>query len=150
MQHLLSMEYDYARLYINSLGLQKVVESWLNISNEAATSDHNVSNASHGVGIASAGSGGVTFSLLLDIWRPNKEYIDEVSDAARSILKTVLEGLVPDGNLSHASVRSYFRILSGLMFTLKVSFDDESVLEDQLTFSSALVLVPRNKACENH
>ena len=120
MQHLLSMEHDYARLYINSLGLQKVVESWINISNEAASSANNLSNASHGIAVASAGSGGVTFSLLLDIWRPNKEYIDEVSDAAQSILRTVMEGLVPGGHLTHASVRSYFRILSGLMFTLKV------------------------------
>jgi hypothetical protein len=128
MEHLLSMEYDYARLYINSLGLQKVVESWINISNEAASSANNLSDASHGIGVASAGSGGVTFSLLLDIWRPNKEYIDEVSDAARSILKTVMEGLVPGGHLTHASVRSYFRILSGLMFTLKV-YSSWSVLE---------------------
>lgn len=123
MQHLLSMEHDYARLYINSLGLQKVVESWINISNEAASSSNHLSGASHGVGAASTGSGGVTFSLLLDIWRPNREYIDEVSDAARNILKTVMEGLVPGGHLTHASVRSYFRILSGLMFTLKVSPD---------------------------
>ena len=121
MEHLLSMEYDYARLYINSLGLQKVVESWINLSNEAASSANNMSTAEHGSGVASAGSGGVTFSLLLDILRPNKEYIDEVSDAARNILKTVMEGLVPGGHLAHASVRSYFRILSGLMFTLKVS-----------------------------
>jgi hypothetical protein len=121
MQHLLSMEYDYARLYINSLGLQKVVESWMNISNEAASSANNLSTASHGIGDGSAGSGGVTFTLLLDIWRPNKEYIDEVSDAALSILRTVMEGLVPGGHLTHASVRSYFRILSGLMFTLKVN-----------------------------
>lgn len=120
MQHLLSMEHDYARLYINSLGLQKVVESWINISNEGASSAYHPSNASHEIGVAAAGSGGVTFSLLLDIWRPNKEYIDEVSDAARSILNAVMEGLVPGGHLSHASVRSYFRILSGLMFTLKV------------------------------
>ncbi len=120
MQHLLSMEYDYARLYINSLGLQKVVESWINISNEAASTGNQHNNASHGVGVASTVSGGVTFSLLLEIWRPNKEYIDEVSDAARSILKTVNEGLVPGGHLTHASVRSHFRILSGLMFTLKV------------------------------
>lgn len=120
MQHLLSMEYDYARLYINSLGLQKVVESWINITNEAATNANHHNNASHGVGDASAVSGGITFSLLLEIWRPNKEYIDEVSDAARGILKTVKEGLVPGGHLTHASVRSYFRVLSGLMFTLKV------------------------------
>lgn len=110
MEHLLSMEYDYARLYINSLGLQRVVESWIELANEAASSAND----------GCAGSGGVTFSLLLDILRPNKEYIDEVSDAARSILKTVMEGLVPGEHLAHASVRSYFRILSGLMFTLKV------------------------------
>lgn len=120
MQHLLSMEHDYARLYINSLGLQKVVESWINISNEVISSANNPSSASQGIGVPSVGSGGVTFSLLLDIWRPNKEYIDEVSDAARGILNAVMEGLVPGGHLTHASVRSYFRILSGLMFTLKV------------------------------
>lgn len=120
MQHLLSMEHDYARLYINSLGLQKVVESWINISNDAAASATESGNAGHGLNVAPAGSGGVTFSLLLDIWRPNKEYIDEVSDAALSILKTVMEGLVPGGHLTHGSVRSYFRILSGLMFSLKV------------------------------
>lgn len=133
MQHLLSMEYDYARLYINSLGLQKVVESWINISNEAASSANNLSNASHGIGVASAGSGGVTFSLLLEIWRPNKEYIDEVSDAARNILITVRDGLVPGGHLTHASVRSYFRILSGLMFTLKVC-SNQSVPGQQSDF----------------
>lgn len=120
MQYLLSMEHDYSRLYINSLGLQKVVESWINISNEAASSANNSGNTGQGFGTASAASGGVTFSVLLDIWRPNKEYIDEVSDAAQSILKAIMEGLVPGGHLTHASVRSFFRILSGLMFTLKV------------------------------
>lgn len=149
MEHLLSMEYDYARLYINSLGLQKVVESWLNLSNEAASSGHNMSTAEHGSGMASAGSGGVTFSLLLDILRPNKEYIDEVSDAARSILKTVMEGLVPGGHLAHASVRSYFRILSGLMFTLKVNFHSCCCRNSMLTDSSASALVLPSKVFEN-
>ena len=32
MRHLLKMEFEYARLYINSLALQKVVESWVKIS----------------------------------------------------------------------------------------------------------------------
>ena len=123
MQHLLSMEYDYARLYINSLGLQKVVESWINISNnEAVGPNGQAQNTEAGSAARASGSksGGVTFSLLLEIWRPNKVYIDEVTDAARNILFAVREGLVPNGGLTHASVRSYSRILSGLMFTLKV------------------------------
>ena len=121
MQYLLTMEYEYARLYINSLALQKVVESWVKISREnAATADH-ISTAKAGVGVASAGSGAVSFSMLFDIFKPNKQYIEEVADAARTILKSVVEGLGPGDSLRHAPVRTYFRVLSGLMFTLKVS-----------------------------
>jgi hypothetical protein len=126
MQYLLTMEYEYARLYINSLALQKVVESWIKISRENAGSAGHVSSAKSGVGIASAGSGAVSFSMLFDIFKPNKQYIEEVADAARTILKSVVEGLGAEGlgaggRLRHAPVRTYFRVLSGLMFTLKVS-----------------------------
>ena len=121
MRHILTMEYEYARCYINSLGLQKVVESWINISNEAATTAGLLNEAPAGRGDAPRGTGGVSFSLLLEIFKPNREYIEEVADAARSILKAVVEGLAPGQHLRHAPVRTYFRILSGLMFTLKVS-----------------------------
>jgi hypothetical protein len=121
MQFLLTMEYEYARLYINSLALQKVVESWVKISKENAASVDHISTAKAGVGVASAGSGAVSFSMLFDIFKPNKQYIEEVADAARTILKSVVEGLGPGDSLRHAPVRTYFRVLSGLMFTLKVS-----------------------------
>ena len=121
MQYLLTMEYEYARLYIDSLALQKVVESWVKISKENAANADHISTAKAGVGVASAGSGAVSFSMLFDIFKPNKQYIEEVADAARTILKSVVEGLGPGDSLRHAPVRTYFRVLSGLMFTLKVS-----------------------------
>lgn len=120
MASLLTMEYEYARLYINSLALQKVVESWVKISRENAAHADQMSAAKAGAGVASAGSGGVSFSKLFDIFKPNQEYIEEVADAARTILKCVVEGLGPGNSLRHAPVRTYFRVLSGLMFTLKV------------------------------
>ena len=119
MQFLLTMEYEYTRLYINSLALQKVVGSWVKISKENAAGVDHISTAKAGVG--AAGSGAVSFSMLFDIFKPNKQYIEEVADAARTILKSVVEGLGPGESLRHAPVRTYFRVLSSLMFTLKVS-----------------------------
>ena len=97
MRHILRMEYEYARLYINSLGLQRVVESWVE----------------HGSSMQKA--------MMVRIVDENKRYIDEVTDAAHSILTTVLTGLSQEGRLADAPVRTYLRTLSGMMFTLKVS-----------------------------
>lgn len=114
MQHLLSMEYDYARLFINSLGFQKAVESWTNIPKESLNADRTLKSGD-------IKKGGVSFLMLLDLIKPNKPYIDEVAGAAQNMLETVMEGLVPGGHLVYASVRSYFRILPALIFTMKVS-----------------------------
>ncbi|KIW33165.1 uncharacterized protein PV07_00036 [Cladophialophora immunda] len=95
MQCILLMEYEYARLYINSLGLQKVVESWV--------------------------EGGATMrkATLLRISEENKPYIDEVTEAALNILSLVIDGIAAKGFLRNAPVRTYLRSLSGMMFTLK-------------------------------
>lgn len=148
MQYLLTMEYEYARLYINSLALQKVVESWVKISRENAANASQVSSAKAGVGVASVGSGAVSFSMLFDIFKPNKQYIEEVADAARTILKSVVEGLGPGDSLRHAPVRTYFRVLSGLMFTLKVSHFCLAALQE-LTFHSDLALARPSMMCES-
>lgn len=68
----------------------------------------------------SAGSTG-WFRALMELYRVNETYIQEVVDASRKILQTVLEGLVPGGRLKHAPIRTFFRILSGMIFILKVS-----------------------------
>lgn len=61
------------------------------------------------------------FHVLMELYRVNEQYIQEVVDASRKILHTVLDGLVPGDHLKHAPVRTCFRILSGMIFILKVS-----------------------------
>lgn len=67
-------------------------------------------------------SGGGWFQVLMELYRVNEQYIQEVVDASRKILRMVLERLVPGDHLKHAPVRTCFRILSGMIFILKVLF----------------------------
>lgn len=69
---------------------------------------------------AQSGSSG-WFRTLMELYRVNEPYIQEVVDSSRRILQTVLDGLVPGGRLKHAPIRTFFRILSGMIFILKVS-----------------------------
>lgn len=105
MQHVLTMEYEYARCYINSLGLQKVVESWVSMP----SGDSNGTNTAHSD----------HQSKLRDLYSPNHDYIEAVADSARMILRSVVDGLAPSGNLRNAPVRTFLRSISGMMFTLK-------------------------------
>ncbi|EAU33944.1 conserved hypothetical protein [Aspergillus terreus NIH2624] len=112
MRKILMIEYEYTRLYVNSLALQAVVDRWTTMSNEAAQAQ----NGRPGCG-SSSNSG--WFHVLMELYRVNEQYIQEVVDASRKILQTVLEELVPGDHLKHAPVRTCFRILSGMIFILK-------------------------------
>lgn len=96
-------------LYVNSLALQAVVDRWTTMSNEAAQAQNKPS-----------ASNNASFHVLMELYRVNEPFIQEVVDASRRILTTVLEGLVPGDHLKHAPVRTCFRILSGMIFILKV------------------------------
>ena len=100
---ILSMEYEYTRVYANSLALQAVLEQW-------------ASNAGASDSIESS-----KLSLLAALYRQNEYYIQECVDASRTLLRHLVNGLLPDDSLKHAPTRTYFRILSGAMFLLKVS-----------------------------
>ena len=106
MRHIIQIEYDYTRMYIMSLALQAVVDQWTHISNEHAPP--------HPPQVVPG-----QFDQLIALYKPNEKYIREVGDAARSILRNVLDGLVPGNYLRHAPVRTYFRILSAMIFLLK-------------------------------
>ncbi|KAJ5489101.1 hypothetical protein N7539_003991 [Penicillium diatomitis] len=112
MRCILIIEYEYTRLYVNSLALQAVVDRWTTMSNESTAQAQ-----TSGPG-PSAGSNG-WFRTLMELYRVNEPYIQEVVDASRKILQTVLDGLVPGGRLKHAPIRTFFRILSGMIFILK-------------------------------
>ena len=60
-------------------------------------------------------------SSYANIYKQNERYIGEVIFSARTVLKAVVEGFLPDDYLKHAPVRTIFRILTSAMFLLKVN-----------------------------
>lgn len=88
------------------------------MSNESAQSNNQTQNGQPGSGLSNNNS--AWFQTLNELYRVNEHYIQEVIDSSRKILQTVLEGLVPEGRLRHAPIRTFFRILSGMIFILKV------------------------------
>lgn len=100
MRHVLRMEYEYSRLYINSLGLQKVV---------GQMASQNRNTVSRGPS-----------TNLVAVLEENRGYIDDVRDAATQILKEACDGLGGLEALSYSPVRTFLRTLSGMMFSLKV------------------------------
>lgn len=99
MLSILLMEYEYARLYINSLGLQNVVEIWMR-------TDPKMQNS---------------MSSVAKVVNENKRYIHDVTDASLHILEIVSNTLADNNLLRDAPVRVFLRCLSAMMFTLKVS-----------------------------
>lgn len=99
MRAILSIEYGYVRVSINSVALQAIIE-------------HRGRGTSDGTDMR--------VSSVLNTFEGNKEYFMEVVFAARAILQTVVEDLVPNDHLRHVPIRTYSRILAGAMFCLKV------------------------------
>lgn len=93
---ILTIEYEYARVYINSLPLQAVLDQWTSNNSPGHTQQ------------------------LSNLYRRNEHYVREVVNSARNLLRQIVEGLLPDQYLKHVPVRTFFRILSGAMFLLKV------------------------------
>jgi hypothetical protein len=148
MRHILNIEYEYVRVYINSLALQAVVERCANatpgtVPSAATTAATNFNGAAdhqpdhtrdataplpplrththmhmHPRGGGYGAS--VPFSALASLYGNDQGFVRELVDACRNLLQTVVEGLLPGGYLQHAPVRTYFRIVSGAMFLLKV------------------------------
>ena len=122
IRHVLRIEYEYVRVYANSLSLQAVVERC-------------AANAANNPAGATAGGGGnnpaqlspqtqnyfaqLPLGQLGGFSTMDQEYIKEVVLGCRNLLVTVVDGLLPGGYLKHAPVRTYFRIISGAMFLLK-------------------------------
>ena len=123
IKHILTIEYEYVRIYVNSLSLQAVVERCTD----------NASNPSNQVAIQGNGAGGPVplspetqnYFRKLPLFglggfsSADQEYVRQVVEGSRNLLRTVVNDLLPDDYLKHAPVRTYFRIISGAMFLLK-------------------------------
>ena len=101
MVHVLRMEYEYARLYIHSLALQKVIGHM--VMPDTKPTSQNLT------------------AQLVPVAEENKEYIDEVRTSAMNILEVSCYEVGDKLQaLGHAPVRTFLRTLSALMFALKV------------------------------
>ena len=105
MRDILAIEYEYCRVYINSVALQDVVERCANNTPAPTKSDGEA----------------IPFSTLMRWYGNDRQYIWDVIDASRKVLQVVVNDLYPNGHLKHAPVRTYFRIISVAIVLLKVS-----------------------------
>jgi hypothetical protein len=107
----LTIEYEYTRVYLNSLALQAVVERCT----------HNTPTLPNGFGSSKSkdrDGGAIPFSTLSRWYGNDRHYISEVIDASRTLLRVVVDGLSPE-YLLHAPVRTFFRIVSVAIILLK-------------------------------
>ncbi|KAI1108375.1 transcriptional activator ARO80 [Nemania sp. NC0429] len=125
IRHILTIEYEYVRIYVNSLALQAVVE-------RCTTNATGASSSNDGLHVARGANGNTELSPQTQNYLGNlpishlgrfgaedQECVKEVVSGCRNLLRTVVDGLFKDGYLKHAPVRTYFRIISGAMFLLK-------------------------------
>lgn len=120
IRHILTIEYEYVRIYVNSLSLQAVVERCTNNAGHTASSGNGVPGQPlHLSPQTMINYGKLPLGQLGGFTVHDQEYVREVVDGSRNLLRTVVEGLLPGGYLKHAPVRTYFRIISGAMFLLK-------------------------------
>lgn len=123
IRHILTIEYEYVRIYVNSLSLQAVVERCANIaSSSTATAPDATGSSTVGLQFNQKTQdlfGKMPIGNIGGVSAADQEYIKEVVEGSRNLLRTVVEGLLPDDYLKHAPVRTYFRIISGAMFLLK-------------------------------
>lgn len=117
IRHILTIEYEYVRIYFNSLSLQAVVERCTsNASNNGNGSTNNNTQLSPQTILT---YGKLPLGQLGGFTVHDQEHVREVVEGCRNLLRTVVDGLLPGGYLKHAPVRTYFRIISGAMFLLK-------------------------------
>ncbi|KAI1821008.1 hypothetical protein F4861DRAFT_520925 [Xylaria intraflava] len=125
IRHILTIEYEYVRIYVNSLALQAVVERCTTNATGASSNSDGLHGSRGANGNAELSPqtqnylGNLPIGHLGRFGTADQEYVKEVVSGCRNLLRTVVDGLFKGGYLKHAPVRTYFRIISGAMFLLK-------------------------------
>ncbi len=124
IRHILTIEYEYVRIYVFSLALQAVVERCTtNASGGGGSTAPGGSVSGHSGPHLSPQTqnyyGKLPLGQLGGFGTEDQEYVKSVVNGSRNLLKTVVDGLRPGDYLKHVPVRTYFRIISGAMFLLK-------------------------------
>lgn len=103
-RYILNIEYEYAKLCIFSLALQ------------AAINRNSRDGASGRPETCSRGAS-----------TEEEKHLRGTATAARTILRTALDDLIPHGSLAYIPVRSYSRLLGATLILLKVSLSHLSL-----------------------
>ncbi|KAH8691737.1 hypothetical protein GQ44DRAFT_667086 [Phaeosphaeriaceae sp. PMI808] len=119
LRHVLIIEFEYTRVYLNSLALQAVVERCTHNTPLQTHAQPNGLGSTNGMATNGDNGNAIPFSTLVKWYANDRHYINEVIDASRNVLKIVVEGLFPGGYLRHAPVRTFFRIVSVAIILLK-------------------------------
>ncbi|KAF2848156.1 hypothetical protein T440DRAFT_429428 [Plenodomus tracheiphilus IPT5] len=122
LRHVLIIEFEYTRVYLNSLALQAVVERCTHNSPLQTHAQPHGGPNTNGNARSTNGAddgGAIPFSTLVKWYANDRYYINEVIDASRNVLRVVVDGLYPGGYLRHAPVRTFFRIVSVAIILLK-------------------------------
>lgn len=112
----LTVEYEYTRVYLNSLALQAVVER---CTHNTPLQQYAQPNGASSSNPHNRDGGAIPFATLAKWYGNDRHYINEVIDASRNVLKVVVDGLYPGDFLRHAPVRTFFRIVSVAIILLK-------------------------------
>ncbi|KXL48473.1 MAG: hypothetical protein FE78DRAFT_87181 [Acidomyces sp. 'richmondensis'] len=145
MRYILEIEYEYCRVYINALALQAIAERCANLNEQPLSQilDPPIDM----VRSSAITTNGVRTDVAIDphtlskSFGRDRKYMVAVGDAARRLLKVVVDGLYPGDYLRHAPVRTYFRIISVAIMLLK-SFSlgaTESDVSDSLSLMDRTV-----------
>jgi hypothetical protein len=105
MRWTLAIEYEYVRVYIYSIVLQAVIER--RRKEKGSPSDQ----------IVRTDGQREDTDVLYD-----GLYLGYLTDAARSLLRVVVDDIFPEGCLLYVTVRIYSSILSAALYLLKVRY----------------------------
>ncbi|KAJ6262373.1 Transcriptional activator [Drechslerella dactyloides] len=141
MRSIMRVEFEYLRLYVNSLALQAVVDRCTNTNLNPNNLNGNSRKAARDATappidlnsnptitpatfvapppVMASMASHPGYATLMQMCAGDEEYIKEVVDASRCLLLTVVRKLLPGGWLKHAPVRTYLRIASAAMYLLK-------------------------------
>ncbi|KAF2873515.1 hypothetical protein BDV95DRAFT_627423 [Massariosphaeria phaeospora] len=133
LRHVLTIEYEYTRVYLNSLALQAVVERCTHNTPLQSHAQPNGTSAPHSGGDGNA----IPFSTLVKMYGNDRYYINEVIESSRNVLRILTEGLYPGEALRHAPVRTFFRIVSVAIILLKTFA--LGATEDDVAYSLGLL-----------
>lgn len=122
MRAVLEIEYEYCRCYLNALSLQAVAERCANghpSPTQVLDPPLEMARSAIEANEKNQGAPAIAPGTLSKWLGGDRMYILAVGDAARKLLKIVVDDLYPDGALRHAPVRTYFRIISVAIMLLK-------------------------------